>query len=42
MQGIKNLRITADESAVYNPSAVTVYASVGDKTVEFKPGLNRL
>lgn len=42
MQAIKNLRITADESAVYNPSAVTVYASVGDKTVELKSGLNRL
>ena len=42
MQAIKNLRVTADETAVYNPSAVTVYATAEDKPVELKPGFTRL
>lgn len=42
MQAIKELRVSISETSVYNPSAVTVYATVDDKQVEFKPGLTIL
>jgi hypothetical protein len=43
-QAIKGLRISADATSVYNPSAVTVYATDREKNtiVEIKPGLNKL
>jgi peptidoglycan/xylan/chitin deacetylase (PgdA/CDA1 family) len=43
-QAIKDLRIAADGVSVYNPSAVTVYATDSDKNtiVEIMPGFNKL
>lgn len=39
---LRSLRISADEKTVYNPTVTSVFATVDQKLVEFKPGLNRL
>ncbi len=43
INAVKNLRIAVDEKSVYNPSAVTVFATLdGKRVVELKPGLTRI
>jgi hypothetical protein len=42
MTAIKNLRVSCDETSVYNPSAISVFATVGGEIVEFKSGLTIL
>lgn len=42
LNAIKNLRVALDEKSVYNPSAVSVYATYNDKEIELKPGLTVL
>ncbi len=39
---IRNLRVTASCDIVFNPSAITVYATVDGKTVSFPSGLTKL
>ena len=39
---IRNLRVSASCDTVFNPSALTVYATVGGKVVAFPPGLTKL
>ncbi len=42
MTALKNLRVTCDETSVYNPSAISVFATVDGKIVEFESGLTIL
>ena len=39
---LRSLRISADEKTVYNPTVTSVFATVDQKLVEFKPGMNYL
>ncbi|MBE5743846.1 MAG: polysaccharide deacetylase [Clostridiales bacterium] len=42
LTAIKNLRITHGETSVYNPSNISVFATVNEVATEFKPGLTIL
>ncbi len=42
LTAIKNLRISHGETSVYNPSNISVYATVNEVATEFKPGLTIL
>ncbi|MBQ3235440.1 MAG: polysaccharide deacetylase family protein [Clostridia bacterium] len=42
LTAIKQLKISHGEKSVYNPSCISVYATVDGKAVEFKPGLTLL
>lgn len=42
MTALRSLRVTADETAVVNPTATTVLAHFDGKETEIKPGFNKL
>ncbi len=42
LTAIKNLRISHGETSVYNPSNISVFATVNEVATEFKPGLTIL
>ena len=42
LTAIKSLRVAINHKSVYNPTCITVYATVDGKPCEFKPGLTRI
>ena len=42
LNAVKNLRVALDEKSIYNPSAVSVFATYNDTQIELKPGLTIL
>lgn len=39
---IKSLRVSIDRTSVYNPTNISVFATIDGEAVEFKPGLTRI
>lgn len=42
LTAMRNLRVSADNTMVYNPSNISVFATADGEVTELKPGMNRL